>query len=448
MSIHVALHHRTTYRYARPVALGPQTVRLRPAPHCRTRILSYSQKVLPNPHFINWQQDPQANYVARLIFPERTSELSIVVDLVAEMAAINPFDFFLEPHAEKWPFEYEAALRDDLAPYRKLLTPSPLLDAYVARISREPRGTNDLLVSLNRELCAHIDYRVRLESGLQTPDETLEKRSGSCRDSGWLLVQILRRLGFAARFVSGYLIQLTADTKPLEGPAGPTSDFVDLHAWCEVYLPGAGWIGYDPTSGLLAGEGHLPLACTAEPALAAPVSGLVDAVETSFEHEMKVQRVLEVPRVTKPYSEEQWQAIGALGHTIDAALAAGDVRLTMGGEPTFIAADDLDGAEWNTAALGPNKRRLSTDLFRRMKSRYAPKGLSHFGQGKWYPGEPLPPNEIPLRPEGAFAFRARQVVSRRAAASLVLEPVLAKRWGGALDRSQAGRRRSGAERRG
>ncbi|MEO5728006.1 MAG: transglutaminase family protein, partial [Byssovorax sp.] len=391
MSIHVAIHHVTTYRYDRPVTLGPQVVRLRPAPHCRSRILGYSLRVLPGEHFINWQQDPEANYLARLVFPEPTRELRIEVDLVAEMAVINPFDFFLEPLAESWPFQYEESQQTELAPYRRLSPSTPLLDAFVATIARDPRPTNDFLVELNQRLSRHIRYVIRLEHGLQTPEETLEKRSGSCRDTAWLLVQILRRLDLAARFVSGYLVQLVADAKPLDdGPAGPSADFTDLHAWCEVYLPGAGWIGLDPTSGLFAGEGHLPLACTPEPSSAAPVSGLLSECETTFEHEMTVTRVWEAPRVTRPYTDEQWAEIETLGHAVDEALRLGDVRLTMGGEPTFVAIDDPDGEEWNTAALGPDKKRLATDLFHRMRAEYAPRGLVHFGQGKWYPGEPLP----------------------------------------------------------
>ncbi|MEP7122777.1 MAG: transglutaminase family protein [Byssovorax sp.] len=391
MSIHVAIHHVTTYRYDRPVALGPQVVRLRPAPHCRSRILGYSLQVRPAKHFINWQQDPEANYLARLVFPDLATELRIEVDVVAEMAVVNPFDFFLEPRAETCPFEYDDAQQGELAPYRALLAGTPLFDAYVAAIPREPRATNDFLVDLNQRLAQHIRYVIRLEPGLQTPEETLEKRSGSCRDTAWLLVQILRQLGLAARFVSGYLVQLKADTKPLDGgPAGASADFTDLHAWCEVYLPGAGWIGLDPTSGLFAGEGHLPLACTPEPSSAAPVSGLLGECETTFEHEMTVTRVWEAPRVTRPYTDDQWTEIEALGHAIDAEMRAGDVRLTMGGEPTFISIDDPDGEEWNTAALGPNKKRLATELFHRMRAEYAPRGLVHFGQGKWYPGEPLP----------------------------------------------------------
>jgi transglutaminase-like putative cysteine protease len=390
VSIHIALNHVTHYRYDRAVALGPQVVRLRPAPHCRTRILSYALKVTPAEHFVNWQQDPQANYLARLTFPNRTRELRIEVDLVAEMAVLNPFDFFLEPYAQRFPFDYEAGERRDLAPYLTCVPLTPLLKKYLANIPRTPVVTIDFLVELNQSLSRDIRYLIRMEPGVQAPEETLEKSSGSCRDSSWLLVQVLRHLGLAARFASGYLIQLVADVKSLDGPSGTDHDFTDLHAWCEVYLPGAGWIGLDPTSGLLAGEGHIPLACTPEPSSAAPVSGLIEDAEVEFEHIMRVDRIWEAPRVTRPYSEAQWAQIESLGHEIDSELEDLDVRLTMGGEPTFVSIDDPDGPEWNTAALGEDKRHLAADLYHRLRNRYAPQGLAHFGQGKWYPGEPLP----------------------------------------------------------
>ena len=390
MSIHVALNHVTHYRYDRLVSLGPQIVRLRPAPHCRTRILGYSLSVQPAKHFINWQQDPEANYLARLSFPEKTQELRIEVDLIAEMSVFNPFDFFLEPYVQQFPFNYDAGEARGLAPYLTQLPVTPLMARYLESIARKQVSTVDFLVDLNMRLSQDIRYLIRMEPGVQTPEATLEKASGSCRDSSWLLAQLLRHLGLATRFVSGYLIQLTPDVKSLDGPSGPTADFTDLHAWCEVYLPGAGWIGLDPTSGLLAGEGHIPLACTPEPSTAAPVSGRVEESKVEFTHTMKIERVWEAPRVTRPYSEEQWAAVERLGHEIDASLKALDVRLTVGGEPTFVSVDDPDGAEWNTAALGPNKRRLSIELYKRLKAEYAPHGLAHFGQGKWYPGEPLP----------------------------------------------------------
>ncbi len=390
MSIHVALNHVTHYQYDRPVNLGPQIVRLRPAPHSRTRILSYSLNILPAKHFINWQQDPQSNYLARLVFPEKTREFRIEVDLVAEMSVLNPFDFFLSPTAEKFPVVYEAGERRDLVPYLVKPPATPLVAKFLKETPRDPVRTIDFLVAINRRLAEDIRYLIRMEPGVQQPEETLEKASGSCRDSAALLVHLLRHLGFAARFVSGYLIQLVADVKSLDGPSGPEQDFTDLHAWVEVYLPGGGWIGLDPTSGLLAGEGHIPLACTPEPVSAAPVTGAVDKAEVTFAHSMKVSRVWEAPRVTKPYTDGQWLEIEKLGGRIDAELNAGDVRLTMGGEPTFVSGDDPDGAEWNTTAMGPNKRKLAATLYHRMRDKYAPQGLAHFGQGKWYPGEQLP----------------------------------------------------------
>jgi len=391
MSIHVALKHVTRYRYDRLVALGPQVVRLRPAPHCRTKILSYSLRIEPEQHFINWQQDPFANYLARLVVPERTTEITVTVDLVAEMAVYNPFDFFLEPAAEQIPFRYDDAQRAELAPYLACDKPTPLLAQYLSEIDvSKPRATIDFLVELNQRLQRDIRYLIRLEPGVQTPEQTLAKASGSCRDSGWLLVQILRQLGLAARFVSGYLIQLAPDEKALDGPSGTEVDFTDLHAWCEVFLPGAGWIGLDPTSGLLAGEGHVPLACTPQPSSAAPISGAVDAAEVEFGHEMAVTRIWKSPRVTKPYTEAQWAEMLRLGEQVDQRLQAGDVRLTMGGEPTFVAVADRDAPEWNTEALGPTKRVYAQELVQRLRDEYGSKGFLHHGQGKWYPGEQLP----------------------------------------------------------
>ncbi|MFZ9254228.1 MAG: transglutaminase family protein, partial [Hylemonella sp.] len=390
MSIHAALSHTSHYCYDRPVHLGPQIVRLRPAPHCRSRVLSYSLKVEPAKHFINWQQDPFANYQARLVFPEKTTEFKVTVDLVVEMAVFNPFDFFLEPDAENFPFNYSTAGREELAPYLATTPLTPRLKQYLASIDRQKMRTIDFLVGLNQRLQSDINYLIRMEPGVQTPEETLSKASGSCRDSGWLLVQLLRHCGLAARFVSGYLIQLKPDVKPVEGPSGAASDFTDLHAWCEVYLPGAGWIGLDPTSGLLAGEGHIPLACTPNPGAAAPVEGAVDECEASFQHQMQVTRIYESPRVTKPYTDAQWHEIMQSGQAVEARLQAGDVRLTMGGEPTYVAATDRDAAEWNTDALGPSKRSYAGKLVEKLRAQYGQGGFLHFGQGKWYPGEQLP----------------------------------------------------------
>ncbi|HKK16881.1 MAG TPA: transglutaminase family protein, partial [Gammaproteobacteria bacterium] len=390
MAIRVALKHHTAYEYDRAVTLSPHVIRLRPAPHCRTPIRAYSLKVKPEQHFINWQQDPFGNYVARFVFPEKTRLFSIDVELIAEMTVINPFDFFLEESAEKYPFRYEEHLERDLTPYLEIREQGSALMNWLDKVDRSEAPCVDFLVALNQRLQKDIAYLIRLEHGVQTCEETLQKGSGSCRDSAWLLIQILRHLGLAARFVSGYLVQLTADVKALDGPSGPEKDFTDLHAWVEVFLPGAGWVGLDPTSGLFAGEGHIPLACTPDPSTAAPVSGAVSDAETRFDFSNKVTRIHEDPRVTRPYSDDQWDDILALGEKIDQQLVEHDVRLTMGGEPTFVSVDDMDGAEWNNVALGKKKRQLAGELLLRLQKHYGQQGLLHYGQGKWYPGEPLP----------------------------------------------------------
>ncbi|MCS5617348.1 MAG: transglutaminase family protein, partial [Pirellulales bacterium] len=335
MAIRVALHHRTEYRFDREVRLAPHAIRLRPAPHCRTRITGYSLTVEPAGHFLNWQQDPQGNHVARLVFPEPARQLVLEVDLVAELVAINAFDFFLEPQVERFPFAYDPLLAAELAPYREMgaATGGPLVDTFLddfrqTGLPAAAGRTIDLLVALNQAVHDRVGYVIRMEPGVQSPEETLGLGTGSCRDSSWLFVALARRLGLAARFCSGYLVQLAPDEKPLEGPAGPAADFTDLHAWAEVYLPGAGWVGFDPTSGLLAAEGHIPLAATPEPRSAAPVSGAVDPCTTEFGFTMRLSRLAESPRTTRPFAPEQWERILAVGEEVDQALAAADVRLT------------------------------------------------------------------------------------------------------------------------
>ncbi len=390
MAIKAALHHLTHYKYDRPVTLGPQVIRLRPAPHSRTRVISHSLKVSPVDHFVNYQQDPYGNWLARYVFPNPVTELKIEVDIVADMTVYNPFDFFVEDSVKDWPFTYGEDIAADLVIYRELDPVGPQMQRFLASIDRRTKNTVDFLVDLNAKVAREIGYVIRMEPGVQTPEETFTSGLGSCRDSSWLLVQALRQLGFAARFVSGYLIQLKPDLVAIDGPKGTDKDFTDLHAWVEVYIPGAGWIGLDPTSGLLTGESHIPLAATPHFRNAAPISGLASFANVEFDFDMRVDRVAEHPRITKPFSEDSWAELLKLGHEVDQSLAKGDVRLTMGGEPTFVSIDDFESEEWNTDAVGPTKRALADKLIRRLRDRFAPGGFLHYGQGKWYPGETLP----------------------------------------------------------
>ena len=390
MAIRVAIKHKTTYHYDRPVSLSPHIFRLRPAVHSRTPIEAYSFKIEPKEHFINWQQDPFGNYQARIVFPEKTTVLDIDVEVIARLEVINPFDFFVEEYAENFPFTYTEQLRKELVSYLEIEPTGALFDKWLEKVDRSEKRIVDFLVYINQLVHKEISYTIRMEPGVQTPEVTLQRALGSCRDSAWLLVQVLRHLGLAARFVSGYLVQLTADIKSLDGPSGPTEDFTDLHAWTEVYVPGAGWIGLDPTSGLFAGEGHIPLAGTPHYSSAAPVVGASDKAEITFSFDNSVTRIHEDPRVTKPFTDNEWAAIKALGYKVDEDLEKQDVRMTMGGEPTFVSIDDMESAQWNTSADGKEKRILSHELIFRLREQFGPDGMIHYGQGKWYPGEPLP----------------------------------------------------------
>ncbi|MEY4590047.1 MAG: hypothetical protein RL497_2123 [Pseudomonadota bacterium] len=414
MTIRVAINHQTHYEFDREVGVSPHTVRLRPAPHCRTPIHAYSLKIQPETHFINWQQDAFGNFLARLVFPEKTKRFWVDVEVIADMTVINPFDFFLEEYAENFPFKYDAQTQKELLPYLECLKCGEQFSALQKSLPKTKMRTIDYLVAVNQSVQAAVDYTVRLEPGVQSPDETLEKALGSCRDSAWLLVQLLRHEGLAARFASGYLVQLKADVACLDGPSGPEADFTDLHAWCEVFIPGAGWVGMDPTSGLFASEGHIPLACTPDPVSAAPIHGFTDKCEVEFSYSNVVTRIHEDPRVTKPYTETQWAKVMALGEAVDELIVAQDVRLTMGGEPTFVSTEDMESAQWNTDALGEHKLTLAKDLLLKLRDEFAPEGLLHYGQGKWYPGEEVPRWALGIfwRKDGEPLWREREYLAR------------------------------------
>ncbi len=397
MAVRVALEHRTSYRFDRSVEIGPHVIRLKPAPHCRTPISGYSLRINGAEHFINWQQDIYGNHAARVVFREPAEFLEFAVDLIADMTVVNPFDFFVDDAAAHYPFDYPAQLFVDLDPYLRTVEEpgrpteigcGPRLREWLNDIeltSAKDVPIVDFLVAVNQHLAAGIQYSLRLEEGVQSPDRTLELGVGSCRDTAWLLVAALRALGLAARFVSGYLVQLAPDEQ-----STAVRDFTDLHAWAEVFVPGAGWIGLDSTSGLLAGEGHLPLVGAPRPEQAAPITGTTGPATATMKFANLVHRLHADPQVSRPYRPEQVEAIHAVGAAVDQRLAAGDVRLTMGGEPTFVSATDLDSAQWRFDADGADKRRLGSALARRLAQRWAPGGILQHGQGKWYPGEPLP----------------------------------------------------------
>ncbi len=393
MAIEISLFHRTRYRYDKEVALGPQVIQLRPTPHCRTRIVSYSLEVTPSDHILNWSLDAHANYLARVLFPTKTTDFSVEVNLVADMTPYNPFAFFLEPGVETYPFSYSPELRKDLEPFRRADAADAygeLFRAFVKKVSVETQGTVAFLGGLNESVRKAVGYEMRLEHGVQSCEQTLELGTGSCRDSAWLLVELCRQLGFAARFVSGYLIQLASEERTADGQPFVAEDSAALHAWAEVFLPGAGWVGMDPTSGLFAAEGHIPLVCTPNATQAAPIGGTVEPAGVHFSFAMQVRRLNAAPQLAKPYSDDEWARVQEVAHTIDRDLEAADVRLTMGGEPTYVGIDETESPQWNLEALGPLKHTRGLALMRCLREKTAPGAMLLFGQGKWYAGEALP----------------------------------------------------------
>lgn len=162
MSITASIYHLTHYKYDRPVTLGPQSIRLRPAPHSRTRVISHSLTVSPSAHFVNHQQDQYGNWLARFVFPEPVREFKIEVDLVADMSVYNPFDFFVEDGAKEFPVTYDADIAPDLNVYLRTEAVGPLLQKFLGTVSRTPMVTIDFLVMLNSRLASEINYEIRM----------------------------------------------------------------------------------------------------------------------------------------------------------------------------------------------------------------------------------------------------------------------------------------------
>jgi uncharacterized protein (DUF2126 family) len=390
------IQHQSRYRYPRPAALGPHLLRLRPASHARAKIETYGLSI-EQPCDLRWQQDPTGNHVARVTFRKdvRIDRLDVLVELGVDVRPVNPFDFYLDDRAKDVPFAYPAETARDLLPFMSgaaedgAYRTGPRFERFLAELPREG-STVSLVVAYNTAVNQRIRYIIREEPGIWTPEETLAQGRGSCRDSAVLLCAALRRLGLAARFVSGYLVQLTDEGMIPDAPRGVGRDVVDLHAWAEVFLPGAGWIGLDATSGLLCGEGHIPLACTAHPPLAAPIEGSSDVAAADVSFSMTVGRLGHEPRPTAPYTDEVWADLLAAGDRTDDRLAALGVTLTMGGEPTFCARDCSQEPEWNAEALGPTKWTLGLALAGALRERLVPGGALLHRAGKHYPGESLP----------------------------------------------------------
>jgi uncharacterized protein (DUF2126 family) len=390
--VRVLLQHRSRYLYPRPTLLGPHLIRLRPAAHARAKIESYGLRVT-EPGEVRWQQDPAGNFVARASWADsRVPELEVSVELAVDIRPVNPFDFTLDGEADDTPFEY-GSLAFDLRPYLdtsdRAFALGPLCKQFLEELPHKGR-TVPLIVEINRRINQRVRYVIREEPGIWTPEETLQQGRGSCRDSAVLLIAALRSRGLAARFASGYLVQLTDEGMLPDQPKGVSRDVVDLHAWAEVFLPGAGWIGLDATSGLLCGEGHIPLACSALPSLAAPIEGTSELRAEEVQFEVRIGRLGHEVRPTAPFTEEGWAALQAAGAKTDAMLRELGVSLTAGGEPTFNSRLHPNRPEWNGEALGTTKWEQGLLLARQLLQRLLPGGLLLLRQGKHYPGESLP----------------------------------------------------------
>ena len=440
----VVIQHRSRYVYPRPARLGPHVIRLRPADHARAAIERYQLAIEPE-HRVHWHRDPHGNHVARVTFRagQSTEALDVLVELAVDIRPINPFDFFVDDRAKRLPFGYPDELDAELVPYLDTGDPAYRMGRRATELlAALPASgdTLDVLVGLNAAVRERVAYVIRDEPGVWTPEDTLVNGRGSCRDSAVLLVALMRARGVAARFVSGYLVQLADEGMIPDEPRGVGRDVVDLHAWAEAYLPGAGWIGFDGTSGLLCGEGHIPLAATASPGHAAPLEGTSDVGASQVEFSTQIARLGHEARPTAPYADEVWAELAAGGDRADAQLAAAGLEVWIGGEPTFTARDGQARPEWQGGAIGPDKWKRGQRLARELRDRLAPGGLILHRAGKHYPGESLPrwALDVIARRGGPALWPERPIAAAGAAADALASPSAistvpaARRFGEAL----------------
>lgn len=274
------IRHHTLYRYSEPVTLLPHQLMIRPRAGHDIQLESSSLTISPTPT-VKWHRDISGNSVAVATFHQPADTLSILSEVVVGHYEAEPLDFIVDGNAVMFPFCFNPSERVELIPYQTLCFPgdSESVSSWVEQFWRPGQSieTYALLDRMNKDIVTNFTYRMREEPGVQRPAETLRSRAGSCRDFATLFIEGCRYLGLAARFVSGYL----HCPETVQGHGS-------THAWAEVYLPGAGWKGFDATSGIVVGHDHIAVAVTRHPADAPPVSGSF-AGDLSRPTEMQVE---------------------------------------------------------------------------------------------------------------------------------------------------------------
>lgn len=384
MTTRIAITHRIERTFSKTIKLSTHWLRLRPAPDTPARITAYSLELAPEPHFVNWLRDPFENHIVRLDLPEPLPYLHTAVEILAELVPKNPFDFLIEPYAVKHPFEYTTQLKKELAPYLAVGEPSARTRVFFETLERKEVATiqrlSEVCAALLEAFPSFAPSPISSTQGAPDLEALFARGTGSAWDLAWLFTLSLRQLGLAARFVCGYHVLLAE--------AEAQQDSVRLHAWTQVFIPGAGWIGIDPSTGLYTNETFIPLSSGADPARVQPIVGSREPCEETRIESVQVRR-LEPADPRWPYTETQWNDICALGAHVQRDLEAHRVYLSTGMNLSFVATGS-GSYEWHTHALGPEKLRIADQLLSRLLQRTAAGAIKHYAQGEWYAGEGLP----------------------------------------------------------